>query len=130
MADNARAYNGTYTGSHLDRVAFPLGGLGAGMVCLEGTGAVARVPARPAGDLQRAVDVLRPVRPGVGWQHGAGAGGTGAVLEGPVSAGASSSAARARKRGKDATGCRVLPKPASEPDFPLAASACRIPACP
>ena len=27
-----------YTGDHLNRIAFPLGGLGAGMVCLEGTG--------------------------------------------------------------------------------------------
>lgn len=32
-------YNGWYTGSYLDRVAFPMGGMGAGMVCLEGSGA-------------------------------------------------------------------------------------------
>jgi uncharacterized protein (DUF608 family) len=32
-------FNGSYTEQHLDRVAFPLGGIGAGMVCLEGTGA-------------------------------------------------------------------------------------------
>src|SRR5215211_1605515 len=28
-----------YTGDRLNRIAFPLGGLGGGMVCLEGTGA-------------------------------------------------------------------------------------------
>jgi len=31
-------HNGTYTGEHLNRVAFPLGGIGAGMVCIEGNG--------------------------------------------------------------------------------------------
>src|SRR6266568_4059015 len=35
----ARAFNGPYTGEHLHHVAFPLGGIGAGMVCLEGAGA-------------------------------------------------------------------------------------------
>ena len=31
-------YNGTYTGEYLNRVAFPIGGIGAGMFCMEGTG--------------------------------------------------------------------------------------------
>lgn len=35
----ARPFNGSYTKTHLNRVAFPLGGIGAGMLCLEGTGA-------------------------------------------------------------------------------------------
>lgn len=39
-------YNGIYTGANLDRVAFPLGGIGAGMVCLEGTGALSHVSLR------------------------------------------------------------------------------------
>ena len=39
-------YNGTYTGERLNRVAFPLGGMGAGMVCLEGTGALSHVSLR------------------------------------------------------------------------------------
>ncbi|MBN1766244.1 MAG: hypothetical protein JW860_13370 [Sedimentisphaerales bacterium] len=30
-------YNGPYTGTNLNRVAFPIGGIGAGMICLEGT---------------------------------------------------------------------------------------------
>ena len=38
MTTDARPYNGAYTGEYLNRVAFPLGGIGAGMVCLEGTG--------------------------------------------------------------------------------------------
>ncbi|MDR2438316.1 MAG: hypothetical protein LBE12_02945 [Planctomycetaceae bacterium] len=32
-----------YTGANLNRVAFPIGGLGAGMYCLEGTGAVSHI---------------------------------------------------------------------------------------
>ncbi|MCD2425371.1 non-lysosomal glucosylceramidase [Niabella pedocola] len=38
-----RAYNGVYTGEYLNRVAFPIGGLGAGMFCLEGTGAISHM---------------------------------------------------------------------------------------
>lgn len=40
------AYNISYTGEHLNRVAFPVGGLGAGMFCLEGTGAISHVSIR------------------------------------------------------------------------------------
>jgi uncharacterized protein (DUF608 family) len=39
-------YNGVYTGERLSRVAFPLGGLGAGMICLEGTGALSHFSLR------------------------------------------------------------------------------------
>ena len=41
-----REYNAPYTGEYLNRVAFPLGGIGAGMICLEGTGAVSHVSIR------------------------------------------------------------------------------------
>ena len=41
-----RAYNGPYEGETLNRVAFPLGGMGAGMLCLEGTGALSHVSLR------------------------------------------------------------------------------------
>jgi uncharacterized protein (DUF608 family) len=34
-----RKFNAPYKGGYLNRVAFPIGGLGAGMICLEGTGA-------------------------------------------------------------------------------------------
>jgi uncharacterized protein (DUF608 family) len=36
-------YNGSYTGENLDRVAFPMGGIGAGMICMEGAGALSHV---------------------------------------------------------------------------------------
>ncbi len=42
----SRGYNEPYSGSHLNRVAFPLGAMGAGMVCLEGTGAISHVSVR------------------------------------------------------------------------------------
>jgi uncharacterized protein (DUF608 family) len=41
-----REYNQAYSGDHLNRIAFPLGGLGAGMVCLEGAGALSHVSVR------------------------------------------------------------------------------------
>ena len=34
------AFNGDYTGKYLDRVSFPIGGIGAGMFCMDGTGSV------------------------------------------------------------------------------------------
>ena len=37
-----REYNGLYEGPYLNRVAFPIGGIGAGMICLEGTGAISK----------------------------------------------------------------------------------------
>jgi uncharacterized protein (DUF608 family) len=39
-------YNGPYTGKNLDRIAFPIGGIGAGMFCLEGTGAISHMSVR------------------------------------------------------------------------------------
>ena len=39
-------YNGDYTGDRLNRVAFPMGGMGAGMICLEGTGALSHFSLR------------------------------------------------------------------------------------
>ena len=41
-----RLFNSPYSGDHLDRIAFPIGGMGAGMVCLEGTGALSHVSVR------------------------------------------------------------------------------------
>jgi uncharacterized protein (DUF608 family) len=38
-----RKFNGDYKGKYLNRVAFPIGGLGAGMYCLEGTGAISHM---------------------------------------------------------------------------------------
>ena len=41
-----RKYNAPYTGEYLNRIAFPIGGLGAGMFCLEGTGAISHLSVR------------------------------------------------------------------------------------
>jgi uncharacterized protein (DUF608 family) len=41
-----RPFNSDYSGARLNRVAFPLGGIGAGMICLEGTGALSHVSLR------------------------------------------------------------------------------------
>ena len=42
----SRVFNGPYAGVFLDRIAFPIGGIGAGMVCLEGTGAFSHLSVR------------------------------------------------------------------------------------
>jgi uncharacterized protein (DUF608 family) len=41
-----RGYNMPYSGDNLNRVAFPMGGIGAGMICFEGTGALSHVSLR------------------------------------------------------------------------------------
>lgn len=46
-----RAYNKAYTGAYLNRVAFPIGGLGAGMFCMEGTGAISHMSIKNAPDI-------------------------------------------------------------------------------
>ena len=33
-------YNGSYSGEYAERIAFPMGGMGAGMICLEGAGSL------------------------------------------------------------------------------------------
>ena len=42
----SREYNGAYEGETLNRVAFPLGGMGAGMICLEGNACISHVSVR------------------------------------------------------------------------------------
>ena len=46
-----RSYNDFYTGSNLNRIAFPIGGIGAGMFCLEGTGAISHMSVRNRPDV-------------------------------------------------------------------------------
>ncbi len=46
MPSDARDYNGPYREDFLNRVAFPMGGIGAGMFCLEGTGALSHFSLR------------------------------------------------------------------------------------
>ncbi len=40
------AYNGSYSGEYLNRIAFPIGGIGAGMFCIEGTGTISHMSVR------------------------------------------------------------------------------------
>jgi len=51
MSTRSRPYNGPYTGHHLSHVAFPLGGIGAGMICLEGAGALSHISLRGQPDV-------------------------------------------------------------------------------
>ena len=46
-----RDYNGAYSGTFLNRIAFPIGAMGAGMFCLEGTGAISHLSLRNKPDL-------------------------------------------------------------------------------
>jgi len=46
-----RKYNGEYTNEYLNRVAFPMGGIGAGMICMEGTGALSHVSIKNRPDI-------------------------------------------------------------------------------
>jgi len=46
-----RQYNGPYTGEQLNRAAFPMGGIGAGMICLDGTGGFSHVSLRHRPDV-------------------------------------------------------------------------------
>ncbi len=48
---SGRDFNSPYTGQHLNRIAFPIGGIGAGMVCMEGTGAISHVSVRNTPDI-------------------------------------------------------------------------------
>ncbi len=83
MADATRdAHEGSYvdrlfSGRQLDRVAFPMGGIGAGMICLEGTGALSHVSIHHAPDVTRDANAF-----GALWVNGALGGAR--VIEGPV----------------------------------------------
>lgn len=46
-----RDFNAPYENEYLNRVAFPMGGIGAGMICLEGTGGISHVSVRNKPDI-------------------------------------------------------------------------------
>ena len=46
IGSSKRAFNGKYENEYLNRVAFPIGGIGAGMFCIEGSGAISHVSVR------------------------------------------------------------------------------------
>jgi uncharacterized protein (DUF608 family) len=75
---DARRFRGRYSGDYLNHIAFPMGGIGAGMICLEGTGALSHVSVRNRPELFNepcvfaAISIKSPGSP------------TARVLEGPV----------------------------------------------
>ena len=48
---STRSFNGTYENEYLNRIAFPMGGIGTGMICLEGTGGISHVSVRNKPDI-------------------------------------------------------------------------------
>jgi uncharacterized protein (DUF608 family) len=70
-------FNDNYSGVNLPNIAFPIGGMGAGMFCLEGTGAISHMSVRNNPDMFNAPVVFAAL-----FVKGAGA----RVLEGPVPA--------------------------------------------
>ncbi|MBE7171106.1 MAG: hypothetical protein INR73_10980 [Williamsia sp.] len=77
QAVKARKYNEPYKEDCLNRVAFPVGGIGAGMFCLEGTGAISHMSVRNRPEIfhEPAMFAALCIK---GQQNGA------KVLEGPV----------------------------------------------
>ncbi|MDP6053776.1 MAG: GH116 family glycosyl-hydrolase, partial [Candidatus Latescibacteria bacterium] len=76
-ASGRTTYATPYTGEHLNKVAFPLGGMGAGMICLEGTGAFSHVSVRGHMDFYHAPEMYAAL-------HIKGDASVSKVLEGPV----------------------------------------------
>jgi len=70
-------FNTTYTGDRLERIAFPMGGIGAGMVCLEGNACISHVSVRHALDVFHQPFMFGAIAV-QGLENGA------KVLEGPV----------------------------------------------
>jgi uncharacterized protein (DUF608 family) len=72
-----RAFNDTYSGQYLSRVAFPIGGMGAGMICLEGSGAISHVSVYNKPDMFNEPTMFAAISV-KGLEHGA------KILEGPI----------------------------------------------
>ena len=76
-ASKSRAFNGKYEGEFNNRIAFPVGGLGSGMYCIEGTGYFSHMSVRNLPDLYKEPGMFAALHV-KGYQNGA------KVLEGPV----------------------------------------------
>ncbi len=70
-------FNESYSGDYLSRIAFPIGGLGAGMFCLEGTGYISHMSVRNRPDIFHEPGMFAALHV-VGLEQGS------KVLEGPV----------------------------------------------
>lgn len=51
LAASAHEFNGPYRGAELDHIAMPVGGIGTGMFCFEGTGAISHLSLRHSPEL-------------------------------------------------------------------------------
>lgn len=76
---NNHDFNGEYKNENLNRVAFPMGGMGAGMICLEGTGRLSEISVRHKADIYNEPFTVAAISV-KGVKNGA------KVLEGPVQA--------------------------------------------
>lgn len=74
---NNDKYVKVYSGENIDRIAYPIGGMGAGMFCLEGTGAISNMSVRHRPDVFNEPCMFATVKV-KGFENGA------KVLEGPV----------------------------------------------
>ena len=74
---NTRSFNGSYQNEYLNRIAFPMGGIGTGMICLEGTGGISHVSVRNKPDIFNEPFMFAAISI-KGLENGA------KVLEGPV----------------------------------------------
>ena len=71
------AIDRTYSGEQLERLAFPMGGIGAGMICLDGNGSISHVSVRNKPDVYNEPFMFGAIAV-KGLEHGA------RVLEGPL----------------------------------------------
>lgn len=71
------SYDTSYEGEYLNRVAFPIGGIGGGMFCVEGTGAISNMSVRHQPDLFNEPNMFAAI-------HVKGIENGSKVLEGPV----------------------------------------------
>ncbi|MCC8132917.1 MAG: non-lysosomal glucosylceramidase [Tannerellaceae bacterium] len=76
-ATGEHPYNGVCTGEYNSRIAFPVGGMGTGMYCLEGTGFISHMSIRHKPDIYHEPVMFAAIHV-KGYENGA------KVLEGPV----------------------------------------------
>jgi uncharacterized protein (DUF608 family) len=74
-----REFNGVYQNENLNHIAFPMGGIGAGMICLEGTGALSKFSLRNHPELTSEPKAFAAIS-----VRGEGSQRIARVLEGPV----------------------------------------------
>ncbi|HUR11108.1 MAG TPA: GH116 family glycosyl hydrolase [Flavitalea sp.] len=76
-SNSKRKYNAPYKDEFLNRVAFPIGGIGAGMFCIEGSGAISHMSVRNKPDIYHEPGTFAAIHV-KGMNNGA------KIIEGPV----------------------------------------------